>query len=246
MGMGTPAQGRWGQLWGHWEQCHKRLPATCCALWSRRPPGRVHPLPAKRAAQAAVTGAAPQAAGAEVVVAVEQAGVLVGLMAEQADQWVAVGLLQLRAAPQRGEDAAGHLWGRERPPPRRASPPVPSEPCFTRALWLLWKGRLLSPGPASCRLFLGYEQCGMRLPRTHPFPQPCGLGAARPGGMAPTVGCPPMWVPPEQEHPLGWGVPCKGASPAQSVPQNKGGGCSRAWCLPGGSITHNGVSPALG
>lgn len=89
------------------------------------PRGRARPLPAERAAQAAVAGAAPQAAGAEVVVAVEQAGVLVGLVAQQADQRVTVGLLQLRAAPQRGENATGHLRGRERPPPHPASPPVP-------------------------------------------------------------------------------------------------------------------------
>lgn len=113
--MGTPAQGRWGQLWGHGEQCHERLLAACCVPWSQRPPGQ-GPSPAERAAQAAVAGAAPQAAGAEVVVAVEQAGVLVGLVAEQAHQRVAVGLLQLRAAPQWGEDAASHLWGREWPP----------------------------------------------------------------------------------------------------------------------------------
>lgn len=80
------------------------LPVPAC-------PGQGCPLPAEWATQAAIAGAASQAAGAEVVVAVEQAGVLVGLVAEQAHQWVAVCLLQLRAAPQWGENAARHLWG---------------------------------------------------------------------------------------------------------------------------------------
>lgn len=121
--MGTPAQGRWGHLWGAagaapGQAAGHMLPAPVPAS----PLGRICPLPAERAAQAAVAGAAPQAAGTEVVVTVEQAGVLVGFMAEQADQRVAVGLLQFRAAPQRGENATGHLRGRERPPTLRFTP----------------------------------------------------------------------------------------------------------------------------
>lgn len=157
------------------------------------PHGRVHPVPAEGAAQATIAGAAPQAAGTEVVVAVEQAGVLVGLVAEQADQRVAIGLLQLRAAPQWGENASGHLWGREKAPCHPLSP--------TRHRG---KGKSFPAGPVSWCLFLGYELHGTRLLRTHPLPRHHGLGWSmqwgdpRMGvpmsGASPGMGCPPVWV----------------------------------------------------
>lgn len=93
--------------------CGPRVPVRGGAHACPRP----RALPAEGAAQAAVGGAAAQAAGTEIVVAVEQAGVLEGLVAQQAHQRVPGALLQLRAAPQRGEDAPGHPRGSQRGDP---------------------------------------------------------------------------------------------------------------------------------
>lgn len=104
-GIGTPTQASFGDAGSS-----AVLSCQPCAVLPSRCV-QVCPLPAEWATQAPIAGSASQAAGTEVVVAVEQAGVLVGLVAEQAHQRVAVGLLQVRAVPQWGENATCHLWG---------------------------------------------------------------------------------------------------------------------------------------
>lgn len=185
--MGTPTQGRWGQMWGRW----------LCTLVLPRP-GRASSLPAEWAVQAAVAGTAPQAAGTEVVVAVKQAGVLVGLMAQQADQRVAVGLLQLRAALHQGEDATRHLWGREQPLCVLLHPLClggPAAPLHVSAVAAVERTNPAPLGPTSSCLFLGYELHGTRLPQMCSFP------------LAPQAAHPQAGVSPEKEHPLQLSVP---------------------------------------
>lgn len=66
-------------------------------------------LPTERAGEAAVYCPASQAAGTEVVVTVQEAGMLILLMAQETYQGVAVGIIQVAEVFQRRENPTGHL-----------------------------------------------------------------------------------------------------------------------------------------
>lgn len=67
-------------------------------------------LPAEGAAEAAVIGPASKAAGTEDVVAIQQTGALVLLMAEVTHEGVDVSTVHIIQVVQIGEDASCHLF----------------------------------------------------------------------------------------------------------------------------------------
>lgn len=95
---------------------------------------------AQRAGEATIGGAAAQAAGAEVVEAVEQARAFVLGVAQRAHEWVAAGRVQGAWALHGREDSTRHLQGQRRTAARRPAVPELGAARYPRGFWSAGQG----------------------------------------------------------------------------------------------------------